>query len=59
MYHIGNHGITLYASCREIITGLPDDGMAECMATYVVDTEQQPMKIKKMMVSDEAYCLPV
>ncbi|KAG2496815.1 hypothetical protein HYH03_005221 [Edaphochlamys debaryana] len=30
---------------REIITGLPGDGVADCMATYVVDIEAG--KIKK------------
>lgn len=33
---------------REIITGLPNDGVAECMATYVVDTTARPMLIKKI-----------
>lgn len=33
---------------REVIHGLPDNGVADCLATYVVDTASSPYLIKKM-----------
>ncbi|KAF5835575.1 hypothetical protein DUNSADRAFT_7177 [Dunaliella salina] len=33
---------------REVIFGLPDNGVAECLATYVVDTSKSPYLIKKV-----------